>query len=388
MNTSIPPNNNQSEDTKFTPTNDDFFTHFSTPATTIEDLINNCKIDLSKRLEAPPVAMQIRKNIEIQTLFTKGNFSIITGPAKSRKSYLISMLIATAVKGGFSNTFVCPTKGMNLLFDTEQSRYKTQQIGKRITHLSETKIPENLEIYSLRTLEPAERIALIEEVLKQTPNINFVAIDGIIDLEIDPILQADQAQKIVSKLMIWTEIYNIHITCVLHYNKSVSTLLGHLGSFSHRKADAIIEVKKDTDNIDISIVTAIDCREKEFHPFAFSVDETGNPYIVEGFEIEKKSNKNKESSAPKVRGLIIAEVELSKHQTIIIEVFSKIKDYSYTELWRNIKIIAEKELATKIGDNKAKDLLTFYLQKEIIVKDKNLKNRTPYSLPGQAIIQY
>ena len=63
------------------------------------------------------------------------------------------------------------------------------------------------------------------------------------------------------KLMQWTEIYNIHITCVLHYNKTVSTLLGHLGSFSHRKADAIIEVSKSKEDENIYIVRPEDNRK-------------------------------------------------------------------------------------------------------------------------------
>jgi len=120
---------------------------------------------------------------------------------------------------------------------------------------------------------------LIDDVLATTPNLNFVAIDGIIDLDIDPILEAKQAQNIVLKLMQWTEIYNIHITCVLHYNKTVATLLGHLGSFSHRKADAIIEVSKNKEDESISLVKALDCREKEFLPFAFSINEMEADHI-------------------------------------------------------------------------------------------------------------
>ncbi|HZW64218.1 MAG TPA: AAA family ATPase, partial [Hanamia sp.] len=201
----------------------------------IKKLAAACLINLSDRLDPPPVAMKIVSEGKPITLFTKGNFSIITGAAKSRKSFLISLLIAASIAGKLQDLLFCESHGMNIIFDTEQAKYKVQQIGKRICDLSETVNPSNLLVYSLRTLEPAQRIEVIESVLTTTPNINFVAIDGIIDLEIDPILQADQAQKIVMKLMQWSEIYNMHITCVLHYNKTVQTLLGHLGSFSHRK---------------------------------------------------------------------------------------------------------------------------------------------------------
>ena len=135
---------------------------------TSTDIIQKCRIDLKEVLTPPPVAMQIMSNSSKITLFTKGNFSIVTGAAKSRKSFLISMLIATAIKGEFSSLFFSEGKGVNLLFDTEQSRYKTQQIGKRITTLAGAIDESKFHAYSLRTLEPLERLSLIDEVLKAT----------------------------------------------------------------------------------------------------------------------------------------------------------------------------------------------------------------------------
>ncbi len=250
---------------------------------------NQYKIDLDEELSAPPVAMAIKQtNGGTVTLFTKGNFSIITGAAKSRKSFFLSMLMAEAVSQR-SEYFQCPSTGINILFDTEQAKYKVQQIGKRVSQLAGSN--DNLDVYTLRTLDPAERIALIEKVLKDTANINFVAIDGIIDLDNDPILQAEQAQKIIQNLMKWSEDYGIHICCVLHYNKTITTLLGHLGSFAHRKADAIISVTKDKNNENISIVEAVDTREKPFESFAFSVDENGLPFIMRERIIEEATGK-------------------------------------------------------------------------------------------------
>src|SRR5665647_3628767 len=63
-------------------------------ASKLQDLINSCKIDLHEKLSEPPVAMQINAEMGRLTLSTKGNFSIITGAAKSRKSFLISMFLA------------------------------------------------------------------------------------------------------------------------------------------------------------------------------------------------------------------------------------------------------------------------------------------------------
>lgn len=354
----------------------------------IQSLIDSCKIDLTEQLTPAPVAMQVMSEGNPITLFTKGNFSIVTGAAKSRKTFLLSMLIATAVKGDLQDMFTCEGKGINILFDTEQSRYKAQQIGKRICILSETVNPANLHIYSLRTLDPSERIDLIESVLATTPNIKFVAIDGIIDLDIDPILQADQAQRIVSKLMKWTEIYNIHIVCVLHYNKTVATLLGHLGSFSHRKADAIIEVSKSKEDGNVSLVKALDCREKEFAPFAFSVDTIGMPYIIQDYSIERTGKEVKTLKEPKPKAITPHDLDTEKHTEILSIAFKVRKEYGYSDLWKSIKN-AGAQIGLNIGNNKAMEFIPYYLQNESIIFTEIPKKKNPvYTLAGQREIEF
>ncbi len=355
-------------------------------STNIEKLAQSCKVDFSKNLQPPPVAMQIKHLDRKITLFTKGNFSIVTGKAKSRKSFLISMLMATAIKGDFQNQFFCPTNGMNILFDTEQAEYKVLQVSKRICQLAEIEQPENFISYHLRTIDPLERLEIIEHVLSTTPNLNFVAIDGIVDLEIDPILQAEQAQKIISKLMKWTDIYNIHIVCVLHYNKTVSTLLGHLGSFAHRKADSVIEVEKDTDSENISFVKAIDCREMNFLPFAFSIDETGIPNI-ENDIVPTKSKATPKAEKSKKKVLTPNEVESNNHVQILNEVFKVSKEQTYADLWKTLKLAVELICNEKIGDNKAKDFVTYYLQEQSIVKFESNKKQI-YTLKEQKEIEF
>ncbi len=349
----------------------------------LQKIAESCKIDLSEELKPPPVAMKVKSFDKMIPLFTKGNFSIIAGPPKSRKTGFISMMMATAITGEFQNFFNCPNKGLNLLFDTEQSKFKAQQIGKRICYLSNIKMPDNLLIYSLREHDPDRRLEIIESVIESHDNINFVAIDGIIDLAIDPILQAEQAQKIIQKLMIWTEKYNIHITCVLHYNKNSSTLLGHLGSFGQRKADAVIEITKSKDNDEVSIVTAIACREREFETFAFTVDEFNNPYILEDFEI-KKNREVRDKPIKKVPFSIL-NIDENIQNKIINHVFKIQKEQSYTECWRNIKTSIA-EIISFIGDNIAKDVVTTWIQNGKIIKSGKGK-KTIYTKSGQRTIE-
>ncbi|MDA7804406.1 hypothetical protein N8987_07540 [Crocinitomix sp.] len=353
--------------------------------TEIEKLAESCKIDLTKKLTAPPVAMHIGQAENKLTLFTKGNFSIVTGKAKSRKSFLISMLMAAAVKGEFQNQFHSEGKGINILFDTEQAEYKVLQVSKQICQLAENDNPDNLLTYHLRTINPTKRLEIIDHVLATTPNINFVAIDGIIDLGTDPILQAEQAQEIITKLMQWTDLYNIHIVCVLHYNKTVSTLLGHLGSFAHRKADCVIEVVKDTENDNISFVNPIDCREREFESFAFSIDEYGMPNIELGLNPIKSTTSTKDKQKPRKKAINPNSIDESIHIEILNESFKVFEEQSYSELWKTFKqVVSEicEDVVDLIGDNKAKEFITYYLQNEFIVKIE-VKKKICYTLKAQ-----
>lgn len=357
----------------------------------IEKLAQSCMIDFRKELSAPPIAMNIESNGKQIALFTKGNFSIVTGKAKSRKSFLISMLIAGAIKGTFQDYFSCPSYGMNILFDTEQAEYKVQQTSKRICNLAGDLNPENFISYHLRTLDPIERLEVIEQVISTTPNLNFVAIDGIVDLEIDPILQAEQAQNIISKLMRWTDVYKIHIVCVLHYNKTVSTLLGHLGSFAHRKADSVIEVVKDTENENISFVNPVDCREMEFSPFAFSVDEFGIPKIETDFEPKKSKAIPKTENQKRQKSINPSSLQSDEHDEILRESFKILKEQSYSDLWKVFKQVVSTVCKDKtkdlIGDNKAKEFITYYLLAERIVKIE-VNKKALYTLKEQKELEF
>lgn len=356
----------------------------------LDNLIQNCMVDISRELSPPPIAMLVKGIDKPITLFTKGNFSIVTGKAKSRKSFLISMLMASAIKGNFENHFFCPTDGMNILFDTEQSEYKVTQVAKRICKLAEIENPKNFTSFHLRTLEPHERLKIIEKVLNDTPNLNFVAIDGIIDLDIDPILQAEQAQNIISKLMKWTDTYKIHIVCVLHYNKTISTLLGHLGSFAHRKADSVIEVVKDSDNKDLSFVNAVDCREIEFESFAFSIDSSGIPSIATDYAFSKPTKAIKSEKSKIQISLQPNDLDISIHNEILEEVFKTSKEQSYNDLWhliqQEVNILCKDKLKKSLGDNKAKQFVTYYLKNEFIVKF-DIKNKSLYTIKEQKEIE-
>jgi hypothetical protein len=69
-----------------------------------------------------------------------------------------------------------------LYFYTEQSKYHVQLALKRVCEQVGIKEPKDLEVYGLRSLNPSERLSLIEYAIHNTLNLGFVIIDGVKDL--------------------------------------------------------------------------------------------------------------------------------------------------------------------------------------------------------------
>lgn len=56
---------------------------------------------------------------------------------------------------------------------------------------------------------------------------------------------------------------------------------GHIGTEMSNKAETVLVISKSNENPGISEVHALHIREKEFKPFAFTINETGLPVIAE-----------------------------------------------------------------------------------------------------------
>ena len=156
---------------------------------------------------------------------TLGNFSASIGKAKSKKTFNVSAIVASALSNDevlrYNSDF--PSDKRNILYiDTEQGRHHCQKVLKRIVRLANLPIdiePKNLKILALRKYTPEERLAIVEYALNIIPNIGLVIIDGIRDFVYD-INSPSEATKIISKLMQWTDDYQIHIHTILHQNKN------------------------------------------------------------------------------------------------------------------------------------------------------------------------
>jgi len=311
------------------------------------------KIYVNEEIPPPQIAWSMFDVFGQEAILgTLGNFSLITGKAKAKKSFLISIAVAIAlvkdfVHGRFKSSLPASQSEV-LYFDTEQSKYHVQVAVKRICSQINIDEPSNLNAFHLRSLTPAERLQFIEAEIYSNDNIGFVVIDGIKDL-VTSINDEAEASMIASKLLKWTEERNIHIVTVLHQNKGDNNARGHIGTELINKAETVLSVTVLEHDKEISIVEPQQCRNREPESFAFRIDENGLPFILSDFETAKP----KKDSPANVYAL-----EDEKLYEVIKAAFCNDKEIKYAELVRRVKIAYSNRMSLTIGDNKARDLIS------------------------------
>lgn len=325
------------------------------------------EIKVSDKIDPPVIALTIENSI----VSTFGNITTFIGKAKSRKSFLISIAIAVSISidyvFGLFSSHLPIDKNVVILFDTEQGKYHVQLAIKRICEMIGVKEPINLKVYGLRKYTPAERVKIVEYAIYNTPNLGMVFIDGIKDL-VTSINDEEQATSIASKLMKATEELNISIITVLHQNKGDTNARGHIGTELMNKSETVISVTKNTTDNNISIVTPEACRNIDFEPFAFEINEFGIPVLAEDFELRTATKKNK---------FDVTDLEDYKKYQLLTESFSKDNELGFKALEIQIQLAFKNQFKKDIGINAVGKLITDCKNKGWIVQEAKLK---PYKL--------
>ena len=320
---------------------------------------------------APPVRM-LAQNIDgkLYTIGTLGNISMIIGKAKAKKSFLINMMIATALNKGVSyGQLQCDApadKRKVLYIDTEQSKDMVWRAVNRITRQIDVK-DVNLDTLSLRSLTPAQRLEVVELAIKQSDELGLVIIDGISDL-VSSINDEEQATIAMNMLMRLSADYNVHIMTVLHTNKDNNNARGHLGTYFQNKAETVFCISRDSNEKDVSNVVATHSRDLDILDFSIRISEDGLPTIDYDFKASKTSKKG---------------LKLDLKDAILYEIiemaFNKNTYLTYKDLWQKIQFSYEVKLANSLGENKAKALLK--KGKDLgYIATNTLKVPTQYSL--------
>ena len=248
----------------------------------VEQFISPYIVDMSKELpdEQPLIS------IDGSCICSRGNISAICGEAKSKKTFLASALVASAMAIPLDrlNNFKNVEKDMNmnvLWVDTEQGERHVRRVIERISVMTGAKMgglvaEPRLMTLSLRELAPQERYTMMVETLYHYP-FDLVVIDGIADLQRNT-NDLEESDALVGALMALSTKTNTHILCVLHTNPGSDKARGHLGSALQRKAESVIYVHR---NGECSVVEPQFCRNEPFERFAFHITEEGIPEICD-----------------------------------------------------------------------------------------------------------
>ena len=266
----------------------------------INKLITPC--DEAKALEADlareriqPYIVDMRKALpDVEPLVaingscvcSRGNISAICGEAKSRKTFLTSALVASAIAlpaeriNNFKN--ICNNMYLSVLWvDTEQGEQHVRKVIKRITQMTGAAlggavVEPRLTTLALRELAPHERRQMLYDAMR-VGNYDIVVIDGIADLQRNT-NDLEESDALVTELMALSTRSRTHIICVLHTNPGSDKARGHLGSSLQRKAESVLFVHRVGEK---SIVEPQFCRTEPFERFAFEINAEGIPEIVD-----------------------------------------------------------------------------------------------------------
>lgn len=263
-------------------------------------LMLESEVNIDEELERQPIALSIGthqfKGKAFHTPFgSYGDFSCIVGASKSRKTFLKSALVAGYIGGKANNYFEDITghdtvEKFILEFDTEQSKFHTQRVLRRVVDM----VGHNTEYYkgfSLRKYGAKERQQFIEFVLYESDyknDIGLVTIDGYADL-VQDFNNLEESSKLTDNLLKWTTDKKCHITGVLHRNFGSNKPVGHVGSSILKKAETVVFVDKEEDG-EITNVSCKYSRNIEFDDFGFIVNK--DTWLPEEVDIKGESKNN------------------------------------------------------------------------------------------------
>ena len=236
------------------------------------------------------------------------------------------MVAAAVTNTTVLNYRACLPEGKRniLYFDTEQSKYHCHTVLERIYKLSGLSLKQDdprLMFWGLREYTPKLRIAVIDYALRKYEGVGLVIIDGLRDLMYD-INNGKEATDVMTVLMAWTSVYDLHIHTVLHLNKNDNNPRGHIGTELENKAETVLIISKNNQNNSVSEVRPMHMRDKEFTTFAFHIDDDRLPVLDSSVSVTVVK--------PREKSLVSLDNEI--HQQVLGKLFEEHSPSKYSEL--------------------------------------------------------
>jgi hypothetical protein len=107
-------------------------------------------------------------------------------------------------------------------------------------------------------------------------NIGLISIDGLADL-VDDFNDLKESQRLINKVMKWTDDKQFHLTTILHSNYGSAKAVGHIGSSMLKKAETVCSVVNDGEVVRASFTHT---RGFPIEEFAYRVNSDGIPFLV------------------------------------------------------------------------------------------------------------
>lgn len=213
-----------------------------------KDLFNDCFVDLDRPIKKQDILLYYgydEQNRRVGAI-TRGEYSCIVAPAKNKKSFNKSLIVAAYIGGdstNYSDHIVGnrKTEGYIIDLDTEQGEFYAQKTFQRAERIVGSRYKNYIPLES-RTKSVEERIKLIEWVIYESEfknNIDLLIVDGIADL-VHNTNDIESGAKLAEKMLKWTGEGNLHMVLIIHKVSGADKARGHLGTAVTIKAETII----------------------------------------------------------------------------------------------------------------------------------------------------
>ena len=213
--------------------------------------------------------------------FPRGDLTTVTGPAKSGKTYLISLLMACGVGHKVLELERIREEPLKVMwYDTEQSRYTTKRIlTDRVGRmLDQTTFPdEQFYVFNVRNRSTEERLEYLTQAI-ETYKPDICIIDGIADL-LDDINNGPKSLEVMMRLLALAAEHQCNITNVIHLNRSGDklNLRGWIGTVMVQKSYEVFNCDKVGKTEAFTAELTFSRRFRKNDGLCFEIDNDGLP---------------------------------------------------------------------------------------------------------------
>lgn len=206
-----------------------------------------------------------------------GNIMAICAEMKNGKTWLMLQLAVALLRGSFGELSGTCEKPRILWFDTEQDKYDTMCVLRRVHQMCAWDYavdhPE-FSIYNLRDVPADKRREAIRDAVRfLEPQVVFI--DGVRDL-VQSVNEEQECYSLINDFMSLTARHHCSIWCVLHVNPNSDKMRGHLGTELGNKTTDVFSVKKTRDKASDRVTFSVEhvaARHRDVDGWTFEIQD-------------------------------------------------------------------------------------------------------------------